>query len=319
MHGETDTRIIFMGTAPLAAVILRALHSAFPSQVIAVVTQPDRPKGRDLKLQPSAVKAAALELRLPVLQPEKARDPEFIARLAAWKPDVIIVAAYGQILPQAILDIPRHGCLNIHTSLLPKHRGAAPIQWAIAHGDSETGVTLMRMDAGMDTGDILAIVRTSISDEDNSTTLHDRLAELGAELLVKCLPDWCAGKLQPMPQDHAEASHARKITKEDGRLDWSLDARTLWNRMRAFTPWPGAYTKLPGVERNPLLKILRADVLPGGNGVPGTILEASPEGIVVACGSGVLVLRLLQREGGKPMSAREFLAGFPLQPGSTLR
>ncbi len=313
---QGDTRIIFMGTAPLAAVILRALHSAFPARIVAVVTQPDRPKGRDLALQPSAVKAAALALGLPVLQPEKARDPAFVTHLASLKPDVIIVAAYGQILPQAILDLPRHGCLNIHTSILPRHRGAAPIQWAIANGDIETGVTLMRMDAGMDTGDILAIERTPIRDDDNSPTLHDRLAELGAQLLVKALPDWCNGKLHPVPQDHSLATHARKITKEDGRLDWSLDARTLWNRMRAFTPWPGAYTTLPNANRNLTLKVLRADPLPGPNGDPGTILDTGPAGIVVACGAGALRLSEVQREGGKPLLAGAFLAGFPLPVGT---
>jgi methionyl-tRNA formyltransferase len=312
-------RIVFMGTAPLAAAILRALHAHHPARIAAVVTQPDRPKGRDLRPQPSAVKLAAAEFGLPILQPGKARDPDFLRQLAELRPDLMVVAAYGQILPQAILDLPGHGCLNIHTSLLPKYRGAAPIQWAIANGDAETGVTLMRMDAGMDTGDILATARTPIRDEDNSATLHDRLAELGAQLLVQSLPGWCDGKLQPVPQDHALATHARKITKEDGRLDWSLDARTLWNRMRAFTPWPGAYTTLPGADRNPTLKILRADPLTGPCGEPGTLLDTGPAGIVVACGTGALRLCEVQREGSKPLPAGAFLVGFPLPVGARFR
>lgn len=243
----TALRIIFLGTPELSCASLQALAGDEKFQIAAVVTQPDRPKGRDLKPQPSPVKSLALRLGLPVLQPERARDEKFIAGLRALQPDLIIVVAYGQILPPAILNLPRHGCLNVHTSLLPKYRGAAPIQWAIANGDTETGVTIMKMDVGLDTGDIIATRRTPIQPEDNSATLHDRLAQLGAELLAQTIPDYVAGKIQPRPQPAEGASHAAKIKKEDGRIDWNQPAQTIWNRLRAFTPWPGAFTFWLGV------------------------------------------------------------------------
>jgi methionyl-tRNA formyltransferase len=243
----TALRIIFLGTAELSCASLQALAGDAKFHVTAVVTQPDRPKGRELKPQPSPVKSLALKLGLPVLQPPRARDEKFIAELRALQPDLIVAVAYGQILPPAILDLPRHGCLNVHTSLLPKYRGAAPIQWAIANGDTETGVTIMKMDVGLDTGDIIGARRTPIQPEDNSATLHDRLAQLGAELLVQTIPDYVAGKIQPVPQSAEGVSHAAKIKKEDGRIDWNQPAQTIWNRLRAFTPWPGAFTFLPNL------------------------------------------------------------------------
>ena len=211
----TALRIIFMGTAELSCASLQALAGNPQFQIAAVVTQPDRPKGRDLKPQPSPVKSLALKLGLPVLQPPRARDEQFIAELRALQPDLIVVVAYGQILPPAILDLPRHGCLNVHTSLLPKYRGAAPIQWAIANGDTETGVTIMKMDAGLDTGDIVAQRRTPIRPEDDSATLHDRLAQLGAELLVQTIPDYVAGKIQPVrnpPKARATRQKSKRKT-----------------------------------------------------------------------------------------------------------
>jgi methionyl-tRNA formyltransferase len=241
----TALRIIFMGTAELSCASLQALAGNPQFQIAAVVTQPDRPQGRDLKPQPSPVKLLARRLNLPVLQPERVRDGKFIAEFHSLQPDLVVVVAYGQILPPAILDLPRHGCLNIHASLLPQYRGPAPIQWAIAHADAETGVTLMRIDAGLDTGDIVAQRRTPIRPEDDSATLHDRLAQLGAELLVQTIPDYVAGKIQPKAQPAEGASYAPKIKKEDGRIDWNQPARTIWNRLRAFTPWPGAFTFLP--------------------------------------------------------------------------
>jgi len=219
--------IVFMGTAELACASLEALTRDPACQVTSVVSQPDRPKGRELKLQPSPVKALALKLGLPVLQPERARNEAFIQQLAALRPDLIVVAAYGQILPPAILELPRFGCLNVHTSLLPKYRGAAPIQWAILNDERETGVTIMKMDAGLDTGDILSQRATPIAAQDNAETLHNRLARLAAELLLQTLPELVAGRIQPQPQDAAQASLARKITKEDGRLDWKQPARSL--------------------------------------------------------------------------------------------
>ena len=317
----TALRIIFLGTAELSCASLQALVGNPQFQIAVVVTQPDRPKGRDLKPQPSPVKSLALRLGLPVLQPERARDEKFIAGLRALQPDLIIVVAYGQILPPAILDLPRHGCLNIHPSLLPKYRGAAPIQWAIANGDTETGVTIMKMDAGLDTGPIVSQRRTPIRPEDDSATLHDRLAQLGAELLVQTIPDYVAGKIQPAPQPAAGASHAAKIKKEDGRIDWNQPAQTIWNRLRAFTPWPGAFTFLRNAElgtatttKPQLLKIWKAEVVEKSGG-GGEILSADKTGIVVGCGERALRIFELQREGGKRLTVEQFLAGFPLLVG----
>jgi methionyl-tRNA formyltransferase len=312
-----DLRIIFMGTAELACASLETLAAQPDFKIIAVVTQPDRPKGRDLKLAPSAVKETALRLGLPVLQPERARHEGFIAELRQLQPDLIVVAAYGQILPQSILDLPRFGCLNVHTSLLPKYRGAAPIQWAILNGDLETGVTIMKMDAGMDTGPILTQHATPIRTDDNSQTLHDRLATMGAELLLTTLRDLIAGKIDPQPQPAEGASHARKITREDGRIDWTKPAGELLNRIRAFTPWPGAFTFMPGTPQPHLLKIREVDAAEGA-GQPGEILKADKTGIVVACGDGALRISSLQREGGRRMSAGEFLTGHRLTPGEKL-
>jgi len=317
-----------MGTAELSGASLSALAGNPQFQIAAVVTQPDRPKGRDLKPQPSPVKSLALKLGLPVLQPQRARDEQFIAELRAWQPDLIIVVAYGQILPPAILDLPRHGCLNVHTSLLPKYRGAAPIQRAIASGDAETGVTIMKMDAGLDTGGMVAQRRTPIRPEDDSATLHDRLAQLGAELLVQIIPDYVAGKIQPTLQPAEGASYAAKIKKEDGRIDWSQPAQTIWNRLRAFTPWPGAFTFLRNAEPGPamaakpqLLKIWKAEVVEeacraeASERRPGEVLSADKTGIVVGCGRNALRILELQREGGRRMSAAEFLAGHALKAG----
>jgi methionyl-tRNA formyltransferase len=305
-------RIIFMGTAELACASLTALAREPDFAVAAVVTQPDRPKGRDLKLQASAVKELAVRLQLPVLQPERARNEIFVQQLRELQSDLMVVAAYGQILPQAILDLPRYGCLNVHTSLLPKYRGAAPIQWAILSGESETGVTIMKMDAGLDTGDILTQQTTPIREDDNSQTLHDRLANLGAELLISTIRDHVARKIKPQPQPAEGSSYARKITREDGRLGWSQPARALWNRIRAFTPWPGAFTHLPAQPH--LLKIWQAEVS-SATGEAGTILQADKAGIVIACGEQSLRVTQLQREGGRRLTAQEFLAGHPFKPG----
>lgn len=315
--GVTPLRIVFMGTPELAATSLEALLGAPEFQIVAVVTQPDRPKGRDLKLAPSPVKQSALRAGLPVLQPQKARDPEFLTGLQSFQPDLIAVAAFGQILPRSILELPSHGCLNVHTSLLPKYRGAAPIQWAIANGDAETGVTIMKMDAGMDTGDILTQRATPILPSDNGQTLHDRLAPLGAELLVQTIPDYVAGKIQPRPQDSTLATHAAKLKKSDGQIDWQQPAMTVWNRLRAFTPWPGAFTFLPGQPQPVLLKIWEAQPCDEA-GEPGRILAADKAGILVGCGEASLRILVLQREGGRRLPAPEFLAGHPLRVGEQL-
>jgi len=317
-------RIVFMGTPELAGASLEALLAAPDFEIVGVVTQPDRPKGRDLKLMPSPVKQIAQRTGKPVLQPVKARDEPFLAELRALQPDLIAVAAFGQILPPAILNLPRYGCLNVHTSLLPKYRGAAPIQAALLHGDLETGVTIMKMDAGLDTGDILTKVSTPITPQDNAQSLHDRLARLGAGLLVTTIRDFVAGKVRPQPQPTAGVSHVAKITKEQGRVDWQRSATEISNRIRAFTPWPGAYTFLgpapPAAEApapKALLKIWEAQVIEE-IGPSGEILRADRQGIVIGCGSDALRITVLQREGGRRMTAAEFLAGHPLHIGGRL-
>jgi methionyl-tRNA formyltransferase len=310
-------RVIFMGTAELSCDSLRALIASPLFQVGAVVTQPDRPKGRELKLQPSPVKELALQAGLPVLQPERARDEAFLGALRDLQPDLIAVAAYGQILPQSILDLPRHGCLNVHTSLLPRYRGAAPIQWAILNGDAETGVTIMKMDAGLDTGDILTQATTPIHPEDNSETLHNRLARMGAELLVRTIPDYVVGKLNSRPQPADGATYAPKIKKQDGHIDWNQPASVLWNRVRGLMPWPGAFSYLPGQLQPHLLKIWQAEVV-ARSGPPGEVLQADKAGIVVGCGREALRILILQREGGRHLPAQDFLTGHPLRPGQRL-
>jgi methionyl-tRNA formyltransferase len=320
--------IVFMGTAELSCASLEKLADAKDFSLAAVVTQPDKPKGRDLKLTPSPVKALAQRLRLPVLQPLKARDESFISQLRELHPDLVVVVAYGQLLPQTILDLPRHGCLNVHTSLLPKYRGAAPIQRAIADGEAETGVTIMKMDAGLDTGPVLAARRTPILATDDSQSLHDRLALMGAELLVETISRYIAGEISPQPQPAEGASYAAKITKEDGRIDWTLPAVQIWNRLRAFTPWPGAFTNwssnpalsrpddAPKRELRPsMLKIWKVEVI-AKSGAAGTILGADKMGVVVGCGQGALRILELQREGGRRLTAEQFLAGCPIKPGA---
>jgi methionyl-tRNA formyltransferase len=310
-------KIVFMGTAELSCASLERLAADGRFSVVAVVTQPDKPKGRDLRLTPSPVKVLAEKLELPVFQPLKARDEGFISQIRDLEPDLMVVVAYGQILPQKLLDVPPHGCVNVHTSLLPKYRGAAPIQWAIADGEQETGVTLMKMDAGLDTGPVLAVRRTPILPTDNSQILHDRLAQLGAELLVETVPAYVAGCIPPQPQPAAGANYAAKIKKEDGQIDWHSPATKIWNRLRAFTPWPGAFTHLHLGPKPQLLKIWQAAPAEG-SGAPGTILAADKHGMVAACGQGALRILELQREGGKRLTAETFLAGCPLPPGTRL-
>jgi len=322
-----ELKIIFMGTAELSCASLEKLAHDKNFQIAAVVTQPDKPKGRELKLQFSPVKILAEKLKLPLLQPAKARDEKFISELRGLQPDLIVVVAYGQILPQSILDLPEFGCVNVHASLLPKYRGASPIQSAILNGETETGVTIMKMDAGLDTGEILAQARTPILPGDDSQTLHDRLAQLGAELLAETIPNYAAGKISPKPQPAEGAGYAAKIKKEDGKIDWNEPAEKILNRLRAFTPWPGAFTSWSSSfsllrsrdtlkrELQPqLLKIWKAEIVEKSGGA-GEILSADKNGIVVACGKNALRILELQREGGRRLSAREFLAGNPLKAG----
>jgi len=317
-------RIVFMGTPALAGASLEALLHTPDFSLVAVVTQPDRPKGRDLQLTPPPVKLIAQRAGKPVLQPAKARDENFLVQLRALQPDLIAVAAFGQILPPAILELPRFGCLNVHTSLLPKYRGASPIQAALLNGDPETGVTIMKMDAGLDTGGILTQQATPIETSDNAQTLHDRLAKLGAELLVETIHDYVAGKIQPHEQPTEGVSHVPKLTKEQGRIDWQLPATVIWNRIRAFTPWPGAFTFFATIPdstdssvRKTLLKIWEVGVV-AAPGEPGVILRADKGGIHVGCGADSLLVTVLQREGGRRMTAGEFLAGHALRAGDRL-
>ena len=308
--------MIFMGTAELACPSLSALHSWGGAKVVAVVTQPDRPGGRKLQPQPSFVKRCANKLGLPIQQPSSLRDSTAFNDLVSLKPDLVVVAAYGQILPPEILELPAHGCLNVHASILPRHRGAAPIQWALLNGDRETGVTIMQMDEGLDTGGMIAVSRTPIGALDNAQTLHDRLAQMGADLLVKSVPRFVAGDLTPKPQLEKDASYARKIKKADGLMQWDDSAPVLIRRIRAFKPWPGAFTEKPLAEQR-ILKILDAKVS-DGNGKEGEVILADESGIVVACGEKALRLLTVQREGSKRMAAADFLRGCPLRVGMVL-
>jgi len=298
-----------MGTPEFSVPSLEACLDV--GEVVAVVTQQDKPKGRGQEVGVSPVKAAAQQRGLPVLQPAKIRGTAFHEELRALRPDVGVVTAYGKILPQDVLDAPAQGCVNVHASLLPRFRGAAPIQWAIAAGDAKTGVCLMKMDAGMDTGPVIDCREHPIGPEDTSATLHAALSRLGGLLIRESLPRYLRGELKPAPQPGEGVVMAPLIEKEDGRLDFSRPAVELERRVRAFHPWPGTYTQLGGKT----LKVLRARV-GGGGGAPGEVLEAGAGGVEVACGEGSLVLLEVQPEGKRAMSAREFLAGHPLSEGS---
>lgn len=295
-------RLVFFGTPEFAVPSLQALFDG-PDLVVGVVCQPDRPAGRGQRLQPPPVKQAALARGVPVVQPEKIRTPEFLAALQAWQPDLSIVAAYGRILPQAILDVPRLGCLNVHASLLPKYRGAAPIQWAILRGEAVTGVTIMRMNARMDEGALLLQRSTRIGDDETYGDLQARLAVIGAAALTEALAALHAGRLADQPQDHAAATLAPMIEKENGRIDWAAPAESIARQVRAFNPWPSAFTWLDGKR----LKIHRARALdrPAG-AIPGTIVGGG-EAILVATGAGMLAIEELQLEGRNRLKAAEFM------------
>lgn len=302
-------RLIFAGTPPFAAAALDALADA-GHDIALVLTQPDRPAGRGMKLTPSAVKTAALARGLPVAQPATLKTPEAQAELAAVAADVMVVAAYGLILPQAVLDLPRRGCLNIHASLLPRWRGAAPIQRAILAGDAETGITIMQMDAGLDTGAMLLKSVVPIHESDTAASLHDKLATVGALAIVDALARLDA--LTPEKQDDAQATYAAKLTKEEAQIDWSRPAAELARAVRAYNPAPGAWTLFDGAP----LKLWAAEPC-AARGTPGEVLEAG-ERLVVACGDGALALTELQPAGSKRMAAPAFLAGRALAPGARL-
>jgi methionyl-tRNA formyltransferase len=308
-------RIVFMGTPEFAVPSLRACFDI--GEVVAVLTQPDKPKGRGQELAPPPVKVLARSRGVAVLQPQKIRGTGFAEELRGFSPDVCVVAAYGKILPRDVLEVPKHGSVNVHASLLPRWRGAAPIQWAIAAGDSKTGVCLVRMDEGLDTGPVLSRSEVPIGPEDTSETLHDRLSVLGSELLRKDLPRYVAGEIQPVPQPSEGVTHAPMIKKEDGRLDFARSAAELERRVRAFTPWPGAYVHLREEGRPALLKVHRARATRRSSDAPaGTVLSASSEGIEIACADGALWLMEVQPEGRRRMTAGEFLAGRRITPGT---
>jgi methionyl-tRNA formyltransferase len=283
--------------------------------VVGVCTQPDQPAGRGMALRPSPIKVCALEHQVPVFQPPKLRRvPEVLEQLTSWQPDLIVIAAYGKILPTTLLDFPPHGCINVHASLLPKYRGAAPIQWAIADGETETGITIMQVSQQMDAGDILLQKATPITKSETGGSLHDKLAVLGAEALREALSLFKQGKLIAQPQDEAQVTYAALIKKEDGRIDWSQDAQSIERRIRAFHPWPSAYTTLQGK----LLKVYSARVVqsPASPAAPGTVLAAAPDQLLIATGSGALALEEVQLAGKKRLPITAFLKGHPQAPGT---
>ncbi len=305
-------RVIFMGTPDFALPSLAALR-ARGEQIVAVVTQPDRPQGRGQRLAAPPVKAAALAAGLPVQQPEKVRHPEFLEWCRSTAPDLIVVVAFGQILPKALLDIPRYGCINVHASLLPKYRGAAPIAWAIIRGETETGITTMQMDPGMDTGPMLLQRATPILPDDTAGTLAERLALLGARTLDETLDLLAAGGLTAAPQDSSRATLAPMLKKDDGRIDWQRPAAAIHALVRGLDPWPGAWTTHAGEP----WRIWTASVEPG-HVEPGVVLRADPSGLVVGTGDGCLVITELQTPGKRRLSARDYLAGHAMTLGEQL-
>ena len=304
-------RIVFMGTPEFAVPSLEACVAL--GEVVMVVTQPDKPKGRGRELGVPPVKEWALAHGLAVRQPEKLKATRFHEELLPLSADVAVVAAYGKILPPEVLAAPRMGCVNVHASLLPKYRGAAPIQWAIARGEEKTGVCLMLLEAGLDTGPLIACRELALGPADTGGSLHDSLARMGAEILRAELPAFLEGERVPVPQDHARATLAPILKKEDGRLDFGQPARVLEARLRAFTPWPGAFTHI----RGKLVKVLRARVA-DGRGAAGEVLGADHAGIEIACGEGSLFFVEVLPEGKRPMSAAQFLSGHPLGKGEKI-
>jgi methionyl-tRNA formyltransferase len=282
-------------------------------EIAIVLTQPDRPAGRGLRATPSAVKQLATARGLQLFQPQTLKDDDALDRLAAVNPEATVVAAYGLILPARALEIATHGAINIHASLLPRWRGAAPIQRALLAGDRETGISIMKMDAGLDTGPVFSFHRAAIGDDDDAQSLHDRLAALGAEAVVATLADIAAGRARAVPQPEAGATYAKKISKEDGELDWARPCAEIDRTIRALRPAPGARTLL----RGEVIKVWRAQCLARG-GTPGEVLDTSAEGIAIGCGEGALLVTELQRPGGTRLAAAEFMRGFPLSRGERL-
>lgn len=303
-------KIIFAGTPFFAAAALEALINA-GHEIVLVLTQPDRPAGRGMKLVASAVKQLALQHQMEVSQPQHLKNPAVHEQLQILGADVMVVAAYGLILPQSVLDIPRLGCLNIHASLLPRWRGAAPIQRAILAGDKETGVTIMQMDEGLDTGDILLTRQLEIESDETSQSLHDKLCVLGAQSIIEALDLLSRGELNPVAQNDVQANYAAKIKKAEAEIDWRQSAEQISRVVRTFNPSPGAFTFMQGK----LVKIWQVQLVAGKASQPGKIVSTGRNGIIVSCGEGMLRLEIIQKSGGKKLTAENFLAGHAIQPG----
>jgi methionyl-tRNA formyltransferase len=308
-------RIVFFGTPDFSIPVLKNLFQG-PDEVVAVVTQPDREKGRGRKVVPPPVKELALQQGQTLFQPEKVREETFQEKIKGLQPDLFVLVAYGQILPKSLLEIPKHGAVNVHASLLPKYRGAAPIPWAILKGERVTGVTTMMMDEGMDTGDILLQTEISMSDEETSETLHDQLALLGAQLLSETVKEMKAGSVRPIPQDHSKATYAPPLKKEDGQIDWSKDSKEIDRQVRALNPWPGAFTMWNGQ----LLKIYKGEVREEiTKRETGIVSWVGSDFIEVETGKASFIIKEVQLEGKRRMSVREFLSGHPILVGTVFQ
>lgn len=307
-------RIVFMGTPDFSVPTLESLIQSC-HQVVGVVTQPDKPKGRGKEIQMSPVKETALRHGILVYQPVRARDEDFVEEMRALKPDVMVVIAFGQILSRELLEVPAYGCINIHASLLPAYRGAAPIQWAVINGDKETGITTMMMDVGMDTGDMLEKTVVTLDEKETGGSLFDRLSLLGGELILSTLEKLEQGTLIRTPQEHEKATYVKKIPKSLGDIDWAMDAASIERLIRGLNPWPSAYTRWNGK----MLKLWEAEVLPdSGLGRCGEVLEADGDRLTVKTGDGVLKINSLQLEGKKRMDTAAFLRGYPVEAGSVM-
>lgn len=309
-------RIVFMGTPEFAVPSLEALLKS-EDTVVGVVTQPDKPKGRGQTMTASPIKQLATKAGVPILQPVKMKDPVFLDALRAWKPDFITVTAFGRILPQIILDLPSKGCVNVHGSLLPKYRGAGPIQWAIINGERETGITTMLMDAGMDTGAMLLQERVAIDPDETAGSLSEKMAKVGGPLLVETLRRLKERTLTPQPQDHSQATMAPMLRKEDGQIDWAASAHDIANRIRGLSPWPGAFT-YSGDER---WTIWKAHALPESSveAEPGTAVAVTKDAIHLATGRGLLAVTELQPANSRRMTIQQYVAGHRLSPGFRLQ
>lgn len=314
-------RVVFMGTPDFAVDTLKTLVES-RHELVGVVTQPDKPKGRSGKLQLTPVKETALQYGIPVYQPERARDPEFFQILENLSPDVIVVVAFGQILPKTILQLPKYGCINVHASLLPKLRGAAPIQWSIINGDPESGVTIQQMDEGIDTGDILLVKKYTLDPKETGGSLFDRLASFGGPMVLEVLEQAEAGMLHPVPQNHEEHTRAKMLSKETGRIDFTQSALQIERLIRGLNPWPSAYTYLG----DKMMKLWAAEVIPAeqaaadglNSAEPGTVVAVNKQDFVIQTGDGCLVVQEVQLAGKKRMDTESFLRGYSLAEGTKL-